>query len=221
MIPSSLAFLDTRTLLLYTGQNCAEPLSPFPLSFAFPEHIPGEHVAPYHKEIKQLFHHRREAEMYISTVWLRSLAEGNKWLTSLEDPATSVRLLSDFSTLKICAALQGQESQLGSIAGTGCTIPIGSALSLPLSPHLQSPAPAPLWPQDSVQSHHWCMLSGWGGGNIFTFKSSSFLSHVREYILSEGTPPLCWPLVQLLQSFWPYTFSKALPCFLPKPPFPG
>ena len=123
MVPSSLAFLDTRTFLLYTWQNCAEPLSPFPLSFAFPEHIPGEHLAPYHKEIKQIFHHWKEAEMYISTVWLRSLAKVNKWLTSLEDPATSVRLLSDFSTLKICAVLQGQVSQLGSIASAGCTIP--------------------------------------------------------------------------------------------------
>lgn len=154
MVLSSLAFLNTRTFLLYTWQNCAEPLSPFPLRFAFPEHIPGEHVAPYHKEIKQIFHHWREAEMYISTVWLRSLAEVNKWLTSLEDLTTSVRLLSDFSTLKICAALQGRASQLGSIASTGCTTPIGSALPLLLSHHLQSPAPAPLWPQASVQLHH-------------------------------------------------------------------
>lgn len=128
MVPSSLAFLDTRTFLLYPWQNYAKPLSPFALSFAFPEHVPRQHVAPHHKEIKQIFHHWRGAEMYISTVWLRSLAEVNKWLKSLEDPATSVRLLSDFSALKICATLQGRVSQLDSIACTGCTISIPPSL---------------------------------------------------------------------------------------------
>lgn len=44
--------------------------------------------------------------MYISTFWLRSLAEVNKLLKSLVDPTTSVRLLSDFSALKVCATLQ-------------------------------------------------------------------------------------------------------------------
>lgn len=175
MVLSSLAFLDARTFLLHAWQNCAEPFSPFPLRFPFPEHIPGEHMPPYHKEIKQIFHHWREAEMYVSTVWLRSLAEVNKWLTSLEDPATSVRLLSDFSTLKTCAALQGRASQLGSIASTSCTIHIRSALSLPLSPHLQSPAPAPLGPPTCVQLHHWCTLLSRGGWHIFTFKSSPSL----------------------------------------------
>lgn len=82
---------------------------------------------------------------------------------------------SHFSTLKICAVLQGRASQLGSIAGRGCTVPIGSALPLPLSPHLQSPGPASLWPQASVQLHHWCMLLSQGGRDIFTFKSSPSL----------------------------------------------
>lgn len=113
MVPSPLGFLDTRTFLLYPWQNYALPLSSFPLSFAFPERIPRQHVAPHHKEIKQIFHHWRGAEMYISTVWLRSLAEVNKWLKSLGDPATSVRLLSDFSALKICATLQGLSEPAG------------------------------------------------------------------------------------------------------------
>lgn len=144
MVPSSLAFRDTRTLLLYPWQNYAQPLKPFPLSFAFSEYIPRQHVAPHQKEIKQIFHHWRGAEMYISTVWLRSLAEVNKWLKSLEDPATSVRLPSDFSALKICATLQGRVSQLGSIACTGCNISIELCHYLfpPSFLSLQRPAPA-------------------------------------------------------------------------------
>lgn len=177
MVPNSLAFLDTRTLLLYPWQNYSQPLSPFPLSFAFPEHIPRQHVAPHHKEIKQIFHHWRGAEMCISTVWLRSLAEVNKWLKSLEDPATSVRLLSDFSALKICATLQGWVSQLGSIACTGCTISIEFCLSPPLSPFspLSSEASScspPAAPLASVWLHHWYTLWNQGGRNIFTFKIS-------------------------------------------------
>lgn len=168
MEPSSLAFLDTRTFLLYTWQNYTQPLSPFPLSFAFPEHTPREHVAPHHKEIKQIFHHWRGAEMYISTVWLRSPAEVNKWLKSLEDPATSVRLLSDFNALKICAMLQGWASQLGSIACTGCTIFVESYL---LS--LQSPAPALLLPL------LW-LLFGCATGTHFKVRVGGIYSHLKS-----------------------------------------
>lgn len=189
MVPSSFAFLDTRTFLRYPWQNYAKPLSPFPLSFAFPEHIPRQHVAPYHKEIKQIFHHWRGAEMYISTLWLRSLAEVNKWLKSLEDPATSVRLLSDFSALKICATLQGQASQLGSIAWPGCTISIEFYLSLllspftPLSSELSSCTP-PATPLASVWMHHWYTLWSQGGRNT---QNISF-PHFTAWIIKGNNP---------------------------------
>lgn len=224
--PSSLAFLDTRTFLLYTWQNYAQPLSPFPPSFAFPEHIPREHVAPHHKEIKQIFHHWRGAVMCISTVWPRSLAEVNKWLKSLEDSATSVRLLSDFGALKICATLQGRVSQLGFIACTGCTISIKFYLSLPLPPSvlcLQSPASPLLLPLlwllfGCTTGTHF--KSGWEEYiHIQNLPSLHFTAW--KLIFSEGTSPLCWPLVQLQQLFWPYTFFKALVCFLSESPFPS
>lgn len=202
MVPNSLAFLDTRTLLLYPWQNYSQPLSPFPLSFAFPEHIPRQHVAPHHKEIKQIFHHWRGAEMCISTVWLRSLAEVNKWLKSLEDPATSVRLLSDFSALKICATLQGWVSQLGSIACTGCTISIEFCLSS--FPLLSSLFRGQLL-QSSCCSSGFCLVallvhtlkSGW---EEYIHIQNLPYPHFTAWklILSEGTSPLCWHLVQLL-----------------------
>jgi len=160
--------------------------------------------------------------MYLSTAWLRSLAEVNKRLASLEDPATSVRLLSDFSTPKICAVLQGRASQLGSVASTGCTIPLGSALSLPLPPHPQGPG------SHTPLATGFCLVappvhtfkSGWAG-YIHIQELPSLHSMEAKYILSEGKAPFADPLVQLLQSFWSCTFSKALACFLLESPFPS
>lgn len=175
MVPSSLAFLDTRTFLLYPWQNYAQPISPFPLSFAFLEHIPRQHVAPHHKEIKQIFHHWRGAEMYISTVWLRSLTEVNKWLKSFEDPATSVRLLSDFSALKICVTLQGPSEPAG-LHGLDRLHHLYRVLSdttsFPLL-SLQSPAPALLLPL------LW-LLFGCTTGTHFEVRVGGIYSHSKS-----------------------------------------
>lgn len=213
MVPCSLAILDTRTFLLYTWHNCAEPLSPFPLSFAFPEHIPGERVAPYHTEIKQISHHGREAAMCILTVWLRSLAEANKWLTALEGP---VRSPCDFSTLKICAARWGWASQLGSTGSTGCTIPVRSALSLPLSlPTFRA--------QLLYFSGHrllFCCTTGAHQGYIHIQKllCSHFTAWKLNIFFLKEHPPLLTPTTATAVILALHFLQG---CFLPESPFSG
>lgn len=139
-------------------------------------------------------------------VYFYSLAEIPGWsqqiLKSLEDPATSVRLLSDFSALKICATLQGWVSQLGSIACTGCTISIEFCLSS--FPLLSSLFRGQLL-QSSCCSSGFCLVallvhtlkSGW---EEYIHIQNLPYPHFTAWklILSEGTSPLCWHLVQLL-----------------------
>lgn len=111
---------------LHMAKLCWAPQS-VPLIFAFPDCIPGEHVTPY-KDIKQIFHHWREAKMFTSTVWYRYLVEASRWLRSLEDPATSTRSLRNFSILQTCAMPQSRLSQQGSTVGTICKTLLGPFL---------------------------------------------------------------------------------------------
>lgn len=156
-----------------------------------------------------------------SNVYFDGLARIPGWSQQMtystwESNHNPVQSPHDFSTLKISAALWGRASQLASTASTGCTIPVGSALSLPLS--------LPTFRAQLLHSsgHRllFCCTTGAHQGYIHIQKllCSHFTAWKLNIFFLKEHPPLLTPTTATAVIL-ALRFLQG--CFLPESPFPG